>query len=254
MERMTTTLRLPAFVFLLLGATFVLAPGCAREQAPAAPARRTQTPNSVALKLNVQGGELCQVAEYDSAMKLFRKALAIAESSRLTQRMAASYMNMANAYEARSLPDPRLMYYPDSTISRKSDQESAAIYYDSAISISEATKDSGYMAAGLAELGIMYLRSPGKLAAAESVELRALAIYRNKRMETEQAWALYHLGLIHGARKKTKLAMIDFQEATNLFVKRHNREGEVLAREYYDNVSLWLAYKAAEPNWHREEK
>jgi tetratricopeptide (TPR) repeat protein len=206
------------------------------------------------MMLNVQGGELCQVAEFDSAMKVFRKALAIAESSRLTQRMAASYMNMGNAYEARSLPDPRLMYEPASTINRKADQESAAICYDSAISICLASNDSGYLASTYAELGILYFRTDGRLAAAESAEMRALTIFRNKRMETEQAWALYHLGMIHGEGRKLKLAQSDFKEATDLFVKRHNREGEVLARDYYNMTSMWLAHEAKEPDWHRADR
>ena len=251
---MITATRQPAFSLVLLCALMALAPGCAREKAPAAVKTRPPAPNTVAGALNVQGGEMCQVAEFDSAMKLFRKALAIGESSHLTQRMAASYVNMGNAYEARSLPDPQLMYYPDSTINRKADLKSAAACYDSAIRICAAANDSTYMASALSELGIMYFRSRGKLAAAESVEARALAIFRSKSMKPEQAWALYHLGLIQGERRKIKQAMLDFQEATDLFVKTHNREGEMMARELYDATSLWLALEAAEPDWHRDDR
>ena len=250
MERMITVPRQPLLALLLLGAVLAFAPGCAREKVPAAGKKRPRTPNSVAMMLNVQGGELCQVAEFDSAMKLFRTALAIAESSRLTQRMAGSYVNMGNAYEARSLPDPQLMYEPVSTINRKADQESAAICYDSAISISEAANDSLFVAAGLTNLGIMYFRTRGKLAAAEGVQQRALAIYRAKRMLNEQAWVMYHLALIHGEGRKVKLAMTDLQEATDLFVKMHDREGEEMARNYYNMTSRWLAHDAEEPDWH----
>lgn len=226
-----------ALTLVILG--LVMASGCGRRVDEATAAREVRVKaNKRARDLNIEGNYLRDVAEYDSALKVYRTALDIGRKHDLTERMIASILNVANVFEERCHPDPARSYYPRGRYDPVVDAESARVYYEQATEVAVERGSRKHLPSLLVDRAVLCGRGLNQPARAESLLRASLDISRELGVDRDEAFALYHLGISFGVQGRLDSARTYFEEAHKLFWKLSDRTGIALTEDHLEALGV----------------
>ena len=187
--------------------------------------------NSLCYRLNHVGCIFAAAGKYDSALTYFREAAHLAESAGITDRLAASYQDIANVFDNRNLP------------------ESVRFYLDAATALARSSGRKTQVADALLEEGTFKLNS-GDVDSGKVLLEEALTQARTTGNKWTEAVALCNLGVLEGTlgHYDSARALLESCAAVSRVIKDRATEvgalrniaGIYWRRDQLDETKAWL--------------
>jgi len=148
--------------------------------------------NNLCWELNLAGNRYAQAGMFDSALTCYREALRIAEKYALSERMAASYLDISHVYDYLNQP------------------ESTEFYLRKANALYRITRKKGGKLATLLEEGTFRFQNLGDIDSGKVLLEKALAEARRTANLWTECVALHNLG-------RVQITLDNYDSAISLF-------------------------------------
>lgn len=164
--------------------------------------------NNLCWDLNVAGNRYAQAGMFDSALACYREALRIGEKYALSERMAASYLDISHVYDYLNQP------------------ESTEFYLKKASALHRVTRKKSPKVVTILEEGIFRFQNLGDIDSGKVLLEKALAEARRNENFWSECVALCNLGRVHIVLDNYDSALSLFKAAAEVSNRCHDHSTE----------------------------